>query len=128
MSSQIDASVAKRFDIIVKQNQTLTMVFNFQNDEGNPLDLTDSIFKMSVRDDGCNNSCGCGDGNFNQVYKQDFTPTLSGNSSIQFAEVIILSPGNYKYDLLAEMPDQGRVYLLQGTFKVKKSYSQITTL
>ena len=127
MSNNIDASVAKRLDITVKENQTLQMSFSFFDEGDNPLDLTGASFKMSVREDSsCTSACGCDSDSFNQTFKQDITPTSAGPSSIQINEVIKLAHGTYKYDLLAEFPDQGRTYLLQGNFKVKKSYTQIT--
>jgi hypothetical protein len=127
MSNQLDATIAKRLDISVKQNQTFDATITFDDEDGNPIDLTGVVFKLSVRQDGCDASCACaGDSNFNQVFKQDFIPTYPGSGQLQFNDIVRLAVGNYKYDLLGEWPDQGRKYLLMGSFKVKKSFSQIT--
>lgn len=129
MSNQLDATIAKRLDIIVKQNQTFDAIINLHDLNDAPIDLTGMNFKLSIRDNGCNSDCGCnGDTPFSLIYKQDMIPVISGNGQISFNDIIILSPGTYKYDLLAEYPDGKQKYFLAGSFKVKKSYTEITTL
>lgn len=127
MSNQIDATVAKRFDITVKQNQTFDMVISFFDEDGNPLNVTGGQFKMSVRQDDCNTECGCvGDSPFEFNFKQDFIAQVVGSGQISFGDIVKLDNGTYKYDLLAEFSNGTRKYLLSGNFKVKKSYTQIT--
>lgn len=128
MSNQLDASIAKRLDITVRQNQTFDVSLTFNNEAGDPVSLTDAVAKLSVRQGGCNHSCGCdGDTPFDLVYKQDFNGEIlgAGSNIIAFNDLVILSPGTYKYDLLVEYPSNYQRYLLFGTFKVKKSYTTI---
>lgn len=47
MSNQLDASVAKRLDITVKQNQTFDPVLTFTDDEGVPTSFT-TVFIISA--------------------------------------------------------------------------------
>jgi len=127
MSNQLDATIAKRLDITVKENQTFDALLTFTDDADAPINLLGVSMKLSVREDGCNTSCACiGDNNFNQVFKQDFVPTTYADGQVQFNDIIKLAPGSYKYDLLAEFPDDARRYLLTGTFKVKRSFTQIS--
>lgn len=128
MSNILDATIAKRYDIIVKQNSTFNIQLILQDDSGIPLDLTGYEFKLSVRQDGCESSCGCsaGDGNFNQVYKQDFIPFYLGSGHLAFEDIVQLAPGTYKYDMIAVLPSNyGQQYILTGTFKVKRSFAKI---
>lgn len=128
MSNLIDATVAKRYDITVKNNQTFDMVISFFDEIGNPINVIGASFKMSVRQDGCNNDCACiGDSPFEYLFKQDFIAEVVGSNQIQINSIINLGPGTYKYDLLAEFVSGARKYLLTGNFKVKRSYTQITT-
>lgn len=128
MSNTIDASVAKRFDFIVKQNQTFNPLLTFTDSTGAPVSLAGATAKLSVRmQAGCNSSCGCdGETPFDLVYKQDFYATVIGvsNNQLQFDDLIKLSPDLYKYDLLIEFNTGEQKYFLTGTFKVKKSYTQ----
>lgn len=128
--SQLDASIAKRFDITVKQNQTFDAILTFLDSDGEPVALS-GIAKMSVRKEDCCGGCDCDNEirntPFDLIYKQDFSPSITGLNSNQlaFEDLIILSPGNYKYDLLIEFQNGYREYFLFGTFKVKKSYTAI---
>lgn len=127
MSNQLDASIAKRFDFIVKQNQTFNPLLTFTDNDGAPISLAGASAKLSVRSTGCNTTCGCdGETPFNLVYKQDFYGTVTGasNNQLQFDDIILLSPDTYKYDLLIEFSSGERQYFLTGNFKVKKSYTQ----
>ena len=128
--SQLDASVAKRLDITVKQNQTFDGVITFTDNANAPIDLTGAQVKMSVRQGacGCGSSFECaGDSNFNQVFKQDFTPQIggTGHNVLTFNEVVQLAEGNYKYDLLVEYLSGKQQYVLAGNFRVKRSYTSI---
>lgn len=126
MSNQLDATIAKRLDIIVKQNQTFDASFIFLG-VPDTIEFTDAKIKLSVRQDncGCNTCADISD--FDQVLKQDFIPEISGAdfNQLVFNDVVKLAPGNYKYDLLVVYPDETHQYLLTGTFKVKRSYSKI---
>jgi len=129
MSNILDASIAKKFDFIVKQNQTFNATITILDDTGLPINLNGASVKMSVRNEHSCNS-GCDDYSFDSFginYKQDFTPTIGGGSMnvLQFFDTIILKNGLYKYDLLVEYPNGQKQYLLVGTFKVKKSYTTI---
>lgn len=126
--STLDASVAKRLDINVKQNQTFNASISITDNAGAPINLTGSTVKMSVRQDGCDASCACiGDSDFNQVFKQDFQPTISGigNNVLTFNQIVLLAEGHYKYDLLVQYPSDEQQYLLTGSFRVKRSYTSI---
>lgn len=129
MSNQLDATVAKRFDITVKQAQSFDAVLTFLDSDGGAISLAGATAKMSVRQQGsCNTQCGCtGDTPFEAVFEQDFSPDVTGINSNQLAfdDVIRLSPGNYKYDLLIEFLSGYKLYFLYGTFKVRKSYSKL---
>lgn len=127
MSTQLDASIAKKLDFTVKQNQTFNPLLTFTDNAGAPVSLAGASAKLSVRSQGCCNTCGCdGETPFDLVYKQDFYATIVGvgNNQLQFDSIIELSPGNYKYDLLIEFNTGERQYFLTGSFKVKKSYTQ----
>lgn len=130
MSNQLDATIAKRLDITVKQNQTFNTEITLLNNDNTPYGIAGATVKMSVRQQ----ACGCGGGcmdyacdGFDIVYKQDFTPNITGagDNVLEFDEVVKLSPGTYKYDLLVSYGDGLKKYLLTGTFKVKKSYTSI---
>lgn len=128
MSNQLDASIAKRFDITVKQNQTFNPLLTFTDSDGAPISLAGATAKLSVRHGGvCHAHCGCSsDLGFDIVYKQDFYGTVTGvsNNQLQFDDIVLLSPDTYKYDLLIVFNTGIRQYFLTGTFKVKKSYTQ----
>ena len=126
MSNQVDATIAKRLDFIVKQNQTFDPTITVLDDQGNPLNMNDATVKMSVREEGCGCNIGC-DQEFNSIFKQDFTPTITGNdfNILEFFDTVRLSVGTYKYDLLAEFQSGLKRYLLTGIFKVKRSYTTI---
>lgn len=129
MSNQLDASVAKRLDITVKQNQTFNATITVLDDAGVAINLTGADVKMSVRQQTCGGG-GCYDfafDSFDLVYKQDFVPTITGGSMnvLEFFDVVKLTDGIYKYDLLVEYPSTLKQYILTGTFKVKKSYTSI---
>lgn len=127
MSTQLDATVAKRFDITVKQAQSFDPILTFLDSDGQPVVLSGGTAKMSVRQDSsCVHTCGCaGDTPFDAVYEQDFTPAIVNTNQIAFDDVIRLSPGTYKYDLLVEFLSGYKTYFLYGTFKVKKSYTKL---
>lgn len=128
MSNQLDARIAKRFDFIVFQNQSFDPVLTFLDADGGAIVLAGGTAKLSVRQDANCDCIGCaGDTSFDLVYKQDFTPVISGVNSneLAFDDVIKLSPGNYKYDLLIEFLGGYKSYFLYGTFKVKKAYTNI---
>lgn len=130
MSQQLDARVAKRFDITVMQNQSFDAVLTFLDSDGAPVSLAGGVAKLSVRkDDGCCNDCDpCrGDSPFDLVYKQDFYPSVTGLNSnqIAFDDIIKLSPDNYKYDLMVEFPSGYKSFFLYGSFRVKTSYTYI---
>lgn len=129
MSNQLDATIAKRLDITVKQNQTFNAVLTFVDAASAPIDLTGATVKLSVRQaDGCGGGCmeHAYDG-FNIVYKQDFEPTITGAGMnvLQFNEVVLLSEGLYKYDLLVQHASGQQFYYLTGSFRVKRSYTLI---
>jgi len=123
----LDTTIAVKFDFTTKQNQTFDPLLTFTDDDGAPIDLTGAIAKMSVRSKncGCHTGCDVWDNNFNQVYKQDFAPVVTGvdNNQLQFNDVIELSRGNYVYDLLIVWPSGEKQYYLKGNFKVEKSYT-----
>lgn len=130
MSNQLDATVAKRFDITVFQNQSFDAVLTFLDSDAQPISIAGGVAKMSVRKQaGCDDDCApcSGDTPFDLVYKQDFSPIVTGlnNNQVAFDDVILLSPGNYKYDLLVEFASGYKLYFLYGTFKVKRSYTDI---
>jgi|SRR6186713_980219 len=124
----INTTIAVRFDFIVKQNQTFNPLLTFLDDNNNPINFSGAIIKLSVREKG---SCGCGGGcssynsNFNQVYKQDFEPEITGagNNQLQFDDLIELARGQYVYDMIVVWPDGEQQYYLKGNFKVEKSYA-----
>lgn len=126
MSNIIDASIAKKFDFIVKQNQTFNPEITVLDNSNNPFNMNDATVKMSIRDDKCGCDVGC-DENFDLVYKQDFIPTITGTdfNVLEFFDTVKLSVGIYKYDLLAEYQNGLKMYLLTGSFRVKKSYTKI---
>lgn len=127
MSTQLDASIAKRFDFIVKQNQTFNPLLTFTDNAGAPISLAGASAKMSVKAGSCHHSCGCdGDTGFDLVYKQDFYATIVGvsNNQLQFDSIVELSAGTYKYDLLIEFSNGDQQYFLTGNFKVKRSYTE----
>lgn len=128
MSNQLDATIAKRYDITVKQNQTFNPLLTFTDSAGAPIDLTGSTAKLSVRQTGACNTCDRNfDSPFDLLYHQDFLPTITGADSnqLQFNEVVKLSPGLYKYDLLIEYTSGEKAYFLTGNFRVKRSYTSI---
>lgn len=130
MSNILDATIAKRFDFIVKQNQTFNATLTLLDDAGGPINLNNADVKMSVRKGGGCGTGGCYDqahDDFDVAYKQDFVPTIGGGSSnvLQFFDTILLIDGLYKYDLLVEYSNGQKQYLLTGNFKVKKSYTSI---
>lgn len=128
MSNQLDATIAKRLDITVKQNQTFNAIIEFTDSAGAPINLTGAQVKMSVRQSGCQSSCACaGDSDFNQVFKQDFIPEIGGEAmdTLSFFDTVLLAEGTYKYDLLIEYTSGKKQYLLIGSFKVKRSYTNI---
>lgn len=127
----LDTSIAVKFDFIVKQNQTFNPLLTFTDDVNEPIDFTGAQVKMSVREKyrhgGCA-PCGINDSNFNQAYKQDFAPTVTGvdNNQLQFSGLINLAHGHYVYDLLVVWPNGEQQYYLRGNFKVQKSYTDAT--
>lgn len=129
MSNQLDATIAKRFDITVKQNQTFNAVITILDDSGGPVNLNGATVKMSIRQQNCGCNVGCGDNDFafNFKYKQDMIPSIGGGSSnvLTFFDVVQLEAGLYKYDLLVQYPNTLKQYFLTGNFKVKKSYTSI---
>ena len=128
MTNQLDATIAKRYDITVKQNQTFNPIMTLLDDSGGPINLDGSSVKMSIRQSecGCNVGCDAFD-QFSIVHSQDMTPQIGGASMnvLQFFDTIVLSPGSYKYDLLVEYPSGLKQYILTGIFRVKKSYTSI---
>ena len=123
--STLDASIAKRMDITVKQNQTFNISITVLDNASQPIDLTGVQVKMSVRQDGCAGSCAyVGDSDFNQIFKQDFVPTINVNV-LQFFETVLLAEGTYKYDILLEYGSGLKQYILKGSFKVKRSFTSI---
>lgn len=128
MSSVLDATIANRLDITVKQNQTFGVIIEVLDNAGTPVSLLGAQVKMSVRQDGCNTSCECvGDSDFNQVFKQDFIPEIggAGNNILTFSSIILLAEGYYKYDILVEYTNGKQQYILTGNFRVKRSYTNI---
>lgn len=123
-----DATIAKRLDISVKQNQTFNAIITILDDQGSPFNLSDSIVKISIRQNNCccDNGCNEFDG-FDIITSQDLIPTITGDgfNELEFFDTIRLSPGIYKYDMLAQFQSGLKIYLLTGTFKVKKSYTKI---
>lgn len=125
---ELNTTIAVTYDFIVKQNQTFNPVLTFLHDDDTPVDFTGAAIKMSVREKtgcGCGHGCSPYDSNFNQVYKQDFTPGIAGADSnqLQFDDIIYLAPGKYVYDLLVVWPSGEQQYYLKGKFKVEKSYT-----
>lgn len=129
MSNQLDATIAKRFDITVKQNQTFNATITLLDDTGGAINLNGATVKMSVRqqDCGCNVGCGDNDFTFSLKFKQDLIPSIGGANMnvLQFFDVIQLDEGVYKYDLLVKYPSTLQQYILTGSFRVKKSYTVI---
>ena len=126
----LDASIAKRLDITVKQNQTFNAVITITDDASAAISFAGATIKLSVRQQNCGCGGGCADhafDGFDIKYAQDFTPSIggAGNNVLTFNEVVILTDGQYKYDLLVEYPSGLQQYILYGTFKVKKSYTKI---
>lgn len=130
MSNQLDATVAKRLDITVKQGQTFDAVLTFLDSAGAAISLAGATAKMSVRKQaGCEDDCiwCAGETSFDLIYKQDFEPIVTGanNNQLTFNDTIKLSPGNYKYDLLVEFAGGDKLYFLYGTFKSRRSYTKL---
>lgn len=126
MIGLIDATIAKQFNIKVKQNQTFNALFAFTLEDNSPFSLAGATAKLSVRDNGCSSSCGCDfDNGLDLIYKQDFLGQIIGTdfNEIEFSEVVKLSPGSYKYDLLIYLNESLQFYLLTGSFIVKRSYA-----
>lgn len=123
----LDTTIAVKFDFTVKQNQTFNPLLTFVDDNSAPIDLTDAIIKMSVRQKGCgcDDACNPYSNSFNQVYKQDFVPFVTGvaNNQLQFNDIIYLAKGMYAYDMLVVWPSGEQQYYLKGNFKVEKSYT-----
>lgn len=126
MPNTLNATIAKNFSFEVKQNQTFDPLLTFTDDAGMPISLAGSYAKLSVREDDCGCTTSCDTQTFNLLYKQDFYGTVTGvgNNKLQFDDIIKLSPGRYKYDLLVTFPSGDNRYFLTGTFKVRKSYTQ----
>lgn len=126
----LNTTIAVKFDFVVKQNQTFNPLLTFLDDSDVPIDFTGTEIKLSVREKrcGCNSGCGAGDSNYNQVHKQDFTPTVTGasNNQLQFDSEVELAPGTYVYDMAVLWPNGEYQYYLKGSFKVEKSYAYIT--
>lgn len=129
MANTLDTTIAVKFDFTVKQNQTFNPVLTFIDDADQPIDLMGTTIKMSVREKGgtCRTGCDSYDTNFNQVYKQDFIPTVTGasNNQLAFYDLIQLAKGHYVYDLLIVWPSGEQQYYLKGNFKVERSYADI---
>ena len=130
MSNQLDATIAKRFDITVKQNQTFNAAITLLDDNGGAINLGGATVKMSIRQQDCGCTVGCNgdnDFNFNFKYRQDMTPAIGGGSNnvLTFFDVVQLEEGVYKYDLLVKYSNTLQQYLLTGNFRVKKSYTSI---
>jgi hypothetical protein len=130
MSSQLDATVAHKLNITVKQNQTFNPKFTFTDRNGNSINMTGAAAKLSVRQTECGTTCGCdGESDFDTVYSQDFTGQITGinHNQIAFNDIIKLSPGLYKYDLIVDFIDgvEQQFYFLTGAFRVKKSYANV---
>lgn len=127
MSNQLDATVAKRLDITVKQNQTFDTNFIFLDSQGEGIDFTGAAAKMSVRQSDCGCNTCAGEDTFDYVLKQDFIPAIGGAdmNELEFNDVVKLSEGIYKYDLLVVYANNTHQYLLHGTFKVKRSLTNI---
>lgn len=125
--ASIDTTIAVKFDITVKQNQTFNPLITFIDDNNDPIDLTGTTIKLSVRlkNGLCQNECSVNNSSFNQVYKQDFYPQITGafNNQIQFNDIILLAHGIYVYDMLVVWPNGEQQYYLRGPFKVQKSYA-----
>lgn len=123
----LNTTIAVKYDFTVKQNQTFNPLITFVDDDSNPIDLTGASIKMSVRTNscGCNDECSPYNNNFNQVYKQDFLPGITGafSNQLQFDDIIKLAAGRYVYDLLIVWPTGEQQYYLKGGFKVEKSYT-----
>lgn len=123
----LNTTIAVKYDFVVKQNQTFNPLLTFLNDDNTPVDFTGAGIKLSVRQKaGCAIPCGCnGDSNFNQVYKQDFFPGITGayNNQLEFGDIVLLAKGNYVYDMLVVWPSGEQQYYLKGNFKVEKSYA-----
>lgn len=129
MANTLDTTIAVKFDFTVKQNQTFNPVLTFIDDDDQPINLTGASIKMSVRQKFgvCSDGCSPYDTNFNQVYKQDFTPGIGGadNNELTFDDIIQLAKGVYVYDLLIVWPNGEQQYYLKGNFKVERSYADI---
>lgn len=129
MANTLDATIAVKFDFTVKQNQTFNPVLTFIDDADQPINLAGAAIKMSVRQKHgmCHDECSPYNSNFNQVYKQDFTPSVTGisNNQIVFDDIIQLAKGQYAYDLLIVWPSGEQQYYLKGSFKVERSYADI---
>lgn len=122
----LNTTIAVKFDFIVKQNQTFNPLLTFLDDDDAPIDLSGADIKLSVRSKNtdCMHDCNTHNSNFNQVYKQDFVPTID-NNKLQFYDVINLAKGMYVYDMIVVWPSGEQQYYLTGTFKVEKSYADI---
>lgn len=125
----LNTTIAVKFDFVVKQNQTFNPLLTFLDDNDAPIDFTGAEIKLSVREKGCGCRSGCdaGTGDYNQVHKQDFVPTITGasNNQLQFEDIIFLAKGNYMYDMIVLWPSSEQQYYLKGSFKVEKSYADI---
>lgn len=125
----LNATIAVKYDFVVKQNQTFNPLLTFLDDGDLPIDFTGATVKLSIREKGCgcSNECNPYNSNFNQVYKQDFIPTITGagNNQLQFDDIIYLAKGMYVYDMLVVWPSGEQQYYLRGQFKVEKSYADI---
>jgi hypothetical protein len=126
----LNTTIAVRYDFVVKQNQTFNPLLTFLNDDDDPIDLSGTTIKFSVRARACGcgtHGCSAGDSNYNQVYKQDFIPTITGtgNNQLQFNDDILLATGTYVYDMIVVWPNGNKQYYLKGTFKVEKSHAYI---
>lgn len=125
----LDTTIAVKFDFVVKQNQTFNPLFTFLDAAGLPIDLTGALIKLSVRRKACDCDDECSPYNisFNQTYKQDFVPQVTGisNNQLRFNDIIYLAKGQYVYDMLVVWPGGEQQYYLKGNFKVEKSYADI---
>jgi hypothetical protein len=111
MSTVINSIRRAEGNIKAYQGDTFSPTLTFTDDNEDPLDFTDVVFKMQIRKK---------DGTLMQTLIQDVDITVTLPNIVVFNSIINVEKGCYEYDLQGTYSDNSVVTFLGGSFDVTK--------
>lgn len=119
MATQINLDTSTRVDITCRKGDTFKIEFTFNDDNGDPIDLTNYTWKMDVKETDTSSGDIIADNSFVYSGNVNGVLTITAASSVMSN----VNGGIYVYDLQSTNSGEVKTWIY-GIFKVNEDVSE----